>query len=392
MLPSFFVIFLIFILMSKRIKLSSLPKPLRESIMKEMGMKNKEFTSEDFIEALKNGEFAWPGGYQQYFIVDDGEALSFEAAEENRDLIIDAINEKENNGWRVVGVDVNWEDDNLFCAHTGKKIPSAYGENEEEASDEAIPDEEVKENFLSESVKRRYQNLAGISVPLNENESLELKKKDITFEYLDRYAVDIAVEIILDNLSYGISNVGTVASHHPCWRGLAPIKKDYLVDKANSILEDNKRRKGPKIEDLLDMYRTGKKTSGDPSEFEGKVKTFYSDFPPHLDDIMSKSKTDEEFVRNVIKMSDLFSEEKIVGGLAANKTVDDIASKHGVEASFIEGQLKIGIDVEMEHTTDKSTAKEIAMDHLAEDPIYYQRIKSMEKKANIVDEKKKWKG
>jgi hypothetical protein len=45
----------------------------------------------------------------------------------------------------------------------------------------------------------------------------------------------------------------------------------------------------------------------------------------------------------------------------------------------------MGIEVESEHTKDKTKAKEIAMDHLTEFPDYYTRIKKMEKSAD-----KKW--
>lgn len=82
-----------------------------------------------FNEVLDNGPYAWPGGYPIYFICADGAALSFEAALENADLIRDAIAEKDNtSGWRVVACDINWEDEDLICAHTGKQIAPAYGE------------------------------------------------------------------------------------------------------------------------------------------------------------------------------------------------------------------------------------------------------------------------
>jgi hypothetical protein len=41
-------------------------------------------------------------------------------------------------------------------------------------------------------------------------------------------------------------------------------------------------------------------------------------------------------------------------------------------------QLVKGIKVEMEHTDDIEVAKEIAMDHLAEDPNYYTKLKRIE--------------
>jgi len=37
-------------------------------------------------------------------------------------------------------------------------------------------------------------------------------------------------------------------------------------------------------------------------------------------------------------------------------------------------QLKVGIAVEMEHTPDPEAAKEIAIDHLVEDPEYYTKL------------------
>lgn len=56
-------------------------------------------------------------------------------------------------------------------------------------------------------------------------------------------------------------------------------------------------------------------------------------------------------------------------------------------------ELMMGIKVEMEHTQDKQLAKQIALDHLAELPDYYSRLKKMEKKGkeeiNEEDEKKK---
>ena len=43
--------------------------------------------------------------------------------------------------------------------------------------------------------------------------------------------------------------------------------------------------------------------------------------------------------------------------------------------NFNPEQLKIGIEVELEHTSDRNIAKKIAMDHLKEDPRYYTKLK-----------------
>lgn len=87
-------------------------------------------TVEQFDEALKE-PYAWPGGYPRFFITSDGAALSYKAAQEEADQIRESIREKSSDGWRVVAVDINWEDTDLYCDHTGDKIECAYGNDEE---------------------------------------------------------------------------------------------------------------------------------------------------------------------------------------------------------------------------------------------------------------------
>lgn len=87
-----------------------------------------KYTIEQFKDDLSQ-PYAWPGGYPRYFITSDGAALSFKAAEDNQTLIIDAIDNKSNDGWQVVGCDINWEDSSLYCDHTGERIESAYADS-----------------------------------------------------------------------------------------------------------------------------------------------------------------------------------------------------------------------------------------------------------------------
>jgi hypothetical protein len=56
--------------------------------------------------------------------------------------------------------------------------------------------------------------------------------------------------------------------------------------------------------------------------------------------------------------------KKLPGGTGDNTTTDKIDP----------AQLSIGVQVEMEHTNDPEIAKEIAMDHLTEDPEYYTKL------------------
>ena len=86
-------------------------------------------TTKDLKTALRNGQWAWPGGYPLYFITSDGAALSFDAVRSEYRQVINAIRHRLNDGWRVVAVDINYEDSDLYCDHTGKKIESAYCED-----------------------------------------------------------------------------------------------------------------------------------------------------------------------------------------------------------------------------------------------------------------------
>ena len=83
------------------------------------------YTISDFRRDIRQ-PYAWPGGYPMFFLTSDGEALSFAAAKSQRRNVLEAIAGGYRDGWRVVGVDVNWEDADLMCAHTGEAIESAY--------------------------------------------------------------------------------------------------------------------------------------------------------------------------------------------------------------------------------------------------------------------------
>lgn len=83
----------------------------------------------------------------------------------------------------------------------------------------------------------------------------------------------------------------------------------------------------------------------------------------------SLSKTNPK-VRD-IKVED----EEIEGGESDNMTVKDLSKKHGVSVKDIQKELKVGIKIEMEHTKNKSTAREIVMDHISEFPDYYTNPK-----------------
>lgn len=71
-------------------------------------------------------------------------------------------------------------------------------------------------------------------------------------------------------------------------------------------------------------------------------------------------------------------EDVVKGGLADGKTPKDIARKHGTSEEEVKAQIAKGAKVEKEHTDDAEMAREIATDHVFEDPKYYDKLARVE--------------
>jgi hypothetical protein len=106
-------------------------------------------------------------------------------------------------------------------------------------------------------------------------------------------------------------------------------------------------------------------------------------FKDSLDSAYSKH---PEAHKDLLKYKSMVGEtEKLKGGLSDKMTLRGLAKHHtkkggDVEATYekLKKQLKMGMTTEKEHTEDIKKAREIAMDHLYEDPSYYSKLKKME--------------
>ena len=70
-------------------------------------------------------------------------------------------------------------------------------------------------------------------------------------------------------------------------------------------------------------------------------------------------------------------------------SIKQLSKKHNVDKDDIISQVKKGVKVELEHTSDPKIALEIALDHINELPDYYDRLETVEE--NFADGKKKGK-
>jgi len=112
----------------------------------------------------------------------------------------------------------------------------------------------------------------------------------------------------------------------------------------------------------------------DPSYYTNLLSNYKEDENNNFKKSKPDNLVDEPNGMKKVKPSTIKESENIIGGLADNKP----------DHLFDPQELEKGINVELEHTNDRKTAKEIAKDHLTENPKYYTDLE----KANIDEDYK----
>lgn len=146
--------------------------------------------------------------------------------------------------------------------------------------------------------------------------------------------------------------------------GEAPVRGVLI---ARDVSSKNREDERDGISLVEDTWGNGMVKSSDLNRWKAGEFLKYNPDP-------SEEKT-RDFAREIgvsyEALKALFAEhgERIPGGEASGMKPDD----------FDLEQLAVGTHHELEHTADRSMAMEIAMDHLAEDPAYYQKLKQIEK-------------
>jgi len=123
-------------------------------------------------------------------------------------------------------------------------------------------------------------------------------------------------------------------------------------------------------------------TSKLPPEISKKVKApvlpKFSTESTIVDRILNSLNEEDDCSCTENKKKSQETEKGYVKGSKPVMSVEEIANKHGVSSARIQKQLKMGIKVEGEHTTNKEEAEGIALQHLAEKPNYYSELKKVE--------------
>ncbi len=85
-------------------------------------------TIPQFRAAVRQGPYAWPGGYPLYAIADDGGLLCWDCLKTQRRLILESLRDRTRDGWAVMAVEVLWEGPDECCSHCNAALPTAYGD------------------------------------------------------------------------------------------------------------------------------------------------------------------------------------------------------------------------------------------------------------------------
>lgn len=118
------------------------------------------------------------------------------------------------------------------------------------------------------------------------------------------------------------------------------------------------------------------------------MRTSKQEFKKGIEKAFSRDiKVNPETTKDAVKYISSFNENSKKGRIPSKLTFNDLVKKHEKHGKNIDkllkSQLNKGIKVEMEHVKrkeDKELAKKIAMDHLYEDPRYYDKLKKIENK------------
>ena len=123
---------------------------------------------------------------------------------------------------------------------------------------------------------------------------------------------------------------------------------------------------------------------GNMSDMEKSIVEYLSKNPNPKDEgkggfhewAESKGYNKHKAEESVYKLMTLFTEFATKGRANEDSFTEDDADPK---------ELKMGMGIEMEHTTNKEIAKRISLDHLSEIKDYYTRLKKMEEEAGIDD-------
>lgn len=213
-------------------------------------------------------------------------------------------------------------------------------------------------------------------------------KKTVYNQQHDIYIHDFEVELYVQDANQPHISLGEYSVMFDKWNRL-PKKRKANFDQLATKLKYEKiaklaefAYKSNNLEKLENVWKTIKKYRQAGLDLNGE-------FGP--ENLAFKALRNNGVINKLREKIDELHSEKLslpedASGLLnkPTKSVVQLAKLHKVSKEHIQRQLRMGIKVEMEHTGKYEVAKEIALDHLGEDPNYYSKLNrvGLEEKIN----------
>jgi hypothetical protein len=197
---------------------------------------------------------------------------------------------------------------------------------------------------------------------------------EFAFLGLSAKSTDQAVDLAKKQVTYlkTVDELRAEEDLEPLPDGTGEVILDPTWLQAKQAAEMAQQQEGeqPPDQDMGDVASlTGGGDEGEGEEDDGFSEMFAEEQPSEKSLKAFHSRRQQLVASRIRSPADLRKADKIPGGLAAGKGPKD----------FDQEALAAGIKVELEHTDDKEIAREIAMDHLTEDPRYYVKLRKIEK-------------
>ncbi len=97
--------------------------------MKPSELRKIQLKSRKLRDELIASPYSSVGSYPMFAVTSDGAALCHKCCKSEASQIGKPSGDCHDQ-WRIVGLDVNWEDSSLYCDHCGNRIESAYAEDQ----------------------------------------------------------------------------------------------------------------------------------------------------------------------------------------------------------------------------------------------------------------------
>lgn len=225
---------------------------------------------------------------------------------------------------------------------------------------------------MAQNLEDYFEDEYDIDVQSNKKfdlKSLGLSKSNISDESrLQKIREDINVsQDELDSIERYADKV-----MHPIDVDFSPHFFDQLQNKRN--------RPDISIGELIRFFNRLKRRKKDLISFLNKFREVVATDDKTNINIPFLKKSKQAIAKTIMRKRDFKTYDPVLNfeGLSGNMSLEDIAKKHKVKVSDLSNELDMGIEVEKEHTSDKSVATRIALDHLFEDPKYYTKLKKIE--------------